>query len=157
MPKSGILSGLCISCEMTAVRIVQIPGEVSVYCGVCLQAEDKYIMVKGRLIMANAGRKLGANISACMLEADISPESLARYLEYSIRDMWNVIEGKVIVPPFELEKIAGFLGTSKEELISREADNLVPNLQYMKEFTDADNLDRILDLMDEYVELREVI
>lgn len=105
--------------------------------------------------MANVGRKLGVNISTCMLEADISPDSFARHLGYSIKDVWNVIEGKVIVPPTELEKIACFLGTTKSELINRETDSLLPDLQYMKEFNNPDNLDRILDLMDEYVELRE--
>ena len=71
--------------------------------------------------------------------------------------MWNVIEGKVIIPPVELDKIASFLKTTKGELINHESDNLVPDLQYMKEFSNPDNLDRILDLMDEYVELREVL
>lgn len=76
---------------------------------------------------------------------------------YSIKDVWNVIEGKVIIPPVELEKIAGLLETTKSELINCESDTLVPDLQYMKELSNPDNLDRILDLMDEYVELREVV
>ena len=107
--------------------------------------------------MANVGRKLGVNISTCMLEANISPDSFAKHLGYSIKDVWNVIEGKVIIPPVELDKIASFLKTTKSELINHESDNLVPDLQYMKEFSNPDNLDRILDLMDEYVELREVV
>lgn len=107
--------------------------------------------------MANAGRKLGVNIRTCMLEADISPESFARHLGYSMKDVWNIIEGKVIIPPVELEKIASFLETTKHELINCESDYLVPDLQYMKEFSNPEHLDRILDLMDEYVELREVI
>lgn len=92
-----------------------------------------------------------------MLEADISLGNFAKHLGYSIKDVWNVIEGKVIILPVELEKIASFLGTTKGELINRESDSLVPDLQYMKEFSNLDNLDRILNLMDEYVELREVV
>lgn len=107
--------------------------------------------------MANVGRKLGVNISTRMLEADISLDSFAKHLGYSMKDVWNVIEGKVIIPPVELDKIASFLKTTKGELINHESDNLVPDLQYMKEFSNPDNLDRILDLMDEYVELREVL
>ena len=112
---------------------------------------------KGGCNMANVGRKLGVNIRTCMLEANISLDSFAKHLGYSIKDVWNVIEGKVIIPPVELEKIAGLLETTKSELINRESDTLVPDLQYMKEFSNPDNLDRILDLMDEYVELREVV
>ena len=107
--------------------------------------------------MTNIGRRLGVNIRTCMLEAKISLDNFAEHLGYSIKDVWNVIEGKVIIPPVELEKIARFLGTTKSELINRESDSLVPDLQYMKEFSNPDNLNRILDLMDEYVELREMV
>lgn len=107
--------------------------------------------------MANVGRRLGVNIYAFMLEANISLESFAEHLGYSIKDMWNVIEGKVIVPPVEMDKISSSLGISKVDLLNRKTDSLVPNLQYMKEFSNPDNLDRVLDLMDEYVELREVL
>lgn len=107
--------------------------------------------------MANIGRKLGVNIRTRMLEANISLDNFAKHLEYSIKDVWNVIEGKVIIPPAELEKIASVLETTKSDLINLEASSLVPDLQYMKEFSNSDNLDRILDLMDEYVELREVV
>ncbi len=107
--------------------------------------------------MANVGRKLGVNIRTCMLEANISLDNFAEYLGYSIKDAWNVIEGKVIIPPVELEKIASFLGTTKSELMNRESDSLVPDLQYRKEFNNPDNLNRILDLMDVYVELREIV
>ena len=107
--------------------------------------------------MTNVGRKLGVNISTCMLEDNISIDSFAKHLGYSIKDVWNVIEGKVIIPPVELDKIASLLKTTKSELINRESESLVPDLQYMKEFSNPDNLNRILDLMDEYVELREVV
>ena len=59
------------------------------------------------------------------------------------------MEGKVIVPPFELDKIAKFLGTTRSVLFNCEPDSLVSELQYMKKISDPDNLDRILDLMDE--------
>ncbi len=107
--------------------------------------------------MANVGRKLGANIRTCMLEANISLDNFAKHFGYTIKDVWNVIEGKVIIPPVELEKIASFLDTTKSELLNRESDSLIPDLQYMKEFSNPDNLDIILDLMDEYVELKEVV
>lgn len=107
--------------------------------------------------MANVGRKLGVNIRTCMLEANISLDSFAKHLGYSNKDVWNVIEGKVIISPIELEKIADVLKTTKRDLLNREASSLVPDLQYIKEFSNSDNLDRILDLMDEYVELRECV
>ena len=98
---------------------------------------------------------------------EINGEKIALTLKFPESNPWlnaaekyavgNIIEGKVIIPPFELEKIAKVLGITKSELLNREADGLVPDLQYMKEFNNPDNLDRILDLMDEYVELKEIV
>ena len=107
--------------------------------------------------MANVGRKLGVNISVFLQKANISPEIFASKLGYSVKDAWRIIEGKVIVPPVELDRITNILGTTKAELMTYEADYKVPELQYMKEFSNPDNLDKILDLMDEYVECRECV
>lgn len=107
--------------------------------------------------MANLGRNLGVNIRMCMLESGISLNDFAECLGYSIKDVWNIIDGKVIIPPAELEKIASILKTTKSELINRKSNSLDPDLQYMKEFGNLDNMNIILDLMDEYVELKEVV
>lgn len=107
--------------------------------------------------MANVGRKLGVNISVFLQKANISPEIFASKLGYSVKDAWRIIEGKVIVPPIELDRITNILGTTKTDLMTYEADYKVPELQYMKEFSNPDNLDKILDLMDEYVECRECV
>lgn len=107
--------------------------------------------------MANVGRKLGVSISAFLQKADISPESFAAKLGYTVKDAWKIIEGKLILPPVELDRIAAVLGTTKGDLMTFESEEMVPELQYLKEFSNLDNLDRILDLMDEYVECRECI
>ena len=54
-------------------------------------------------------------------------------------------------------RIAEFFNISKMELLNYQGGNLVPELQFMKEFDSEDNLDKILDLLDEYVELREAM
>ena len=107
--------------------------------------------------MANLYRKIGANIYTFMQKAKFTPDDIADKMSYSLKDVWNVIEGKVMIPPVELEKLAMLLGVTKEEFISHEPERLVPNLEFMKEFSNPDNLDKVLDLMDEYVELREAI
>jgi len=107
--------------------------------------------------MANLGRKLGVNIRTSMQTSKVELDSFAEQLGYSVKDVWNIIEGKVVIPPSDLERIANLLGTTKKDLIDRESDSLIPDLQYMKEFSDPENLDKILDLMDEYVELREAL
>ncbi|MCI9429037.1 MAG: helix-turn-helix transcriptional regulator [Lachnospiraceae bacterium] len=107
--------------------------------------------------MANIGRKLGVNIFTLMQNSGISREDLAVKLNYTYRDMCRILEGRVMLSPVEIEKIAGALGKTKKELLDFEADKLVPELQYMKEFNNTGNLDKILDLLDDYVELKEVM
>lgn len=107
--------------------------------------------------MANVGRKLGVNIYTLMRNSGISREDLAEKLNYTYRDMCRILEGKLMLSPIELEKVAKLFGKTKKELLNYEADRFVPELQYMKEFSNTENLDRILDLLDDYVELREVL
>ncbi|MCR5796736.1 MAG: helix-turn-helix domain-containing protein [Eubacterium sp.] len=107
--------------------------------------------------MANLYRKIGVNVYTFMQKAKLTPEELADRMSYSLKDIWNIIEGKVMIPPIEIDRIASMLGVSKEDLVSHESEQLVPNLEFMKEFSNPDSLDKVLDLMDEYVEIREAI
>lgn len=107
--------------------------------------------------MANICRKIGFNIDSFMKKAGISIESFAKQFGYTMKDVHNIVEGKVMLPPQELEQICSYLGITKENLIHAEADSLVPELQYMNEFSNPDNLDKILDLVDLYVEFKEVV
>lgn len=107
--------------------------------------------------MANVGRKLGVNILTLMLNTGISREDLAKILDYSYRDMCRILEGKLMLPPVEIGKIAEFFEKTKKELLHYEADKIVPELQYMKEFSNTDHLDMILDLLNDYIELKEAM
>ena len=107
--------------------------------------------------MANTGRKIGVNIFTLMQNAGLSREELARKLSYSYRDMCRTLEGKLMLPPVEVTRIAEFFGKTIQELLHYEADKFVTELQYMKEFSDTKNLDKILDLLDEYVDLKEAM
>ena len=99
--------------------------------------------------------KLGATIYILMHNKGLTCEKLAHLLDYSLRNMHRVIEGKVILPPAELDKISKVFGKTKDELINYQLDKDVPELDYIKIFQNANALNKILDLMDEYVELKE--
>ena len=105
--------------------------------------------------MANIGRKLGVNIFTVMQESGISREKLAERLQCSYREVCRILEGKFMLPPRRIAELASALGTTKHDLLNLEADKAVPELEYMKEFTDLENLDTVLDLIDEYIDLKE--
>ena len=107
--------------------------------------------------MANIGRKLGVNIFTVMQNSGISREELAQRLQCSYREVCRILEGKIMLPPRRIAEIANVLGTTKHDLLNLEADKAVPELEYMKEFTDLENLDTVLDLIDEYIDLKEAI
>ena len=105
--------------------------------------------------MARTGRRLGANIAILMREACISYEELATRLNFTLRDVYRLVEGRLLLPPKVLEKVAEALGRTKEDLMYYEAKDVLPELQYMKEFKNPENLNLVLDLLDEYIELKE--
>lgn len=107
--------------------------------------------------MANNRRKLGVNIYTSMQHAGISCKDFAEKLNYSYRDMRKIIEGRLMLPPAEIKKIADALNMKKSDLLHCENERVVPELQYMKEFSDPDNLDIILDILDDYVEIKETM
>lgn len=78
--------------------------------------------------MANVGRKLGVNIFTLMQNSGISREELAEKLNYTYRDMCRILEGKLMLRPVEIGKIAEVFGKTKKELLGYEADKFVPEL-----------------------------
>lgn len=107
--------------------------------------------------MAVLRRTIGFNILECLKQKNITLEAFAEKMRYSAKDVQNLIEGKVIVSPTELDRIAEYLGTTKEYFINVAPEYVLPDLRFMKKFSNPDNLDMIIDLMDEYVECREAV
>lgn len=87
-------------------------------------------------------RKIGINILKLMQENNVSREELADRLNYSYRDICKILDGRLILSPKEIEAFANFFGKSKQELSY--LDNIIFD-------------DKILDIIDDYVNLREAL
>lgn len=74
-----------------------------------------------------------------------------------MRDVNRLIDGRLLISPNGMKQIADFLHVKKKDLLKANDDYLIPQLQYMKEFKNKDNLDQILDLLDDYIELKESV
>ena len=107
--------------------------------------------------MANISRQIGANIFPLMQDSGISREDLAEYLGYSLRDINRLIDGRLLISPRAMRQVADFFHVEKCDLLKVNDDHIIPQLQYMKEFENQDNLDHILDLLDDYIELKESV
>ena len=105
----------------------------------------------------NINIKLGTSIFELLEDSKMSIQEFADSLGISERESQKIIEGKVVLSPRDIERIAKVFSISKFELIERENSNLVPHLEYRKTFSDEKNLEKVIRLMDEYVELVEMI
>lgn len=103
----------------------------------------------------NFSRKLGITICILMYSNGMSYEELARILKYSYRDICRIIDGRLMLSPTELKKIADVFGMTKEDLIHYKLSDNITEFKYMSEFENSDNLNKIFNLMDDYVELIE--
>lgn len=76
--------------------------------------------------MPNMGRKLGVNIFILMRNSGISREDLAKKLNYTYRDVRSILEGKLLLSPIEIERIAKvfrFRKSKKKYFIMRRIDS----------------------------------
>ena len=105
--------------------------------------------------MAASKRRIGVNIAVLMNEKNLSREELAEKSGYSFRDICRLTEGRLLLTPNKLKKVAEILDTTIDSFLISNEKELVPELQYMKEFSNPESLETVLDLMDEYIELRE--
>lgn len=101
-------------------------------------------------------RMLGRNIQLDMAKKGIPEEVFASELGYTISELKKLLEGKMIIARKDLENIAKCLGESFEELtIVRRAEEYEAIFDCMGSFSDEENEDRILNLIDMYIELKE--
>ena len=109
--------------------------------------------------MKKISRNIGMALSSLLSERGISIAEAAKKVEYSFRDFRRLIEGRLIISPNEWERISDKLDTSFDYLVSYEPTDkiLLPDLEYNKEFSDVDNLYKIIDYLDEYIELVEQV
>ncbi len=105
--------------------------------------------------MDNA-RMLGRNIQLDMIKKGIDEKDFANQLEFSLSEVKKLLEGKLLIVKKDLEKIACALNETYDELIrkrSKEEYQLV--FDCIGSFSDDENEDRILDMIDMYIEIKE--
>ena len=101
--------------------------------------------------MGNFARLLGNNIRDCLKKQNKTIEEFSNDMGYSIQEGYKIIEGRILIPPNELNKISNYLHCEKESLLLENS-----NLDKYQ-FSNQENLDFILDLIDDYIYLRENI
>lgn len=101
-------------------------------------------------------RMLGRNIQLDMEKKAICEKDFAQKLGYSLSELKKLLEGKMLLAKKDLENIALQLGESYDDLVTeRSKEEYEAIFDCMGYFSDEENEDRILDLIDMYIELKE--
>lgn len=106
----------------------------------------------------NNSRIIGNNVKLELIANSMDVSEFGKRIGYSSTDVRKLVEGRLFIPPFQLKKIADTLDITKEQLIEdrgmEEYNSLVHNF---RDFNNESNQEFILDLIDMYADLAEVL
>ena len=101
-------------------------------------------------------RMLGRNIQLDMEKHDISEAEFASNLGFSIAELKKILEGKMLLAKKDVENIAQHLQETYDELVrERTREEYESIFDCMGSFSNEENEDKILNLIDMYIELKE--
>ena len=105
--------------------------------------------------MAAELRRLGQNIEKASRSIYENIEDFARDINISTIDMYRLFEGRLLLLPSKLKQIAQVLNKSISELLDISGE--YEFVECMGNFKDKQNEDKILDMIDNYIDLLEAI
>lgn len=115
------------------------------------------ICMKEEIVMNNA-RVIGNNIALELKKKSIDISFLAERIGFSLSDIHKLLEGRLLLPPFQLKKLAQVLNTTKEELMRVKEQGEYNDLIYnFRNFKNVENQELVLDLIDMYADLEEAL
>ena len=105
--------------------------------------------------MAVELRRLGSNIEKASKKAFGHTEEFANAINMSLKDVHRLFEGRLILSPSQLKIISQKVDTPLKDLL--DISGKYTFVECMGNFKDQKNEDKILDLIDNYIDLIEAI
>ena len=105
--------------------------------------------------MAAELRRLGFNIENASKKNYAQVEDFASAINLSVKDVHRLFEGRLILSPFQLKVIAEKVNTPLKELLNISGKYTL--VECMGSFKNKQNEDKILDLIDHYIDLVEAV
>ncbi len=100
-------------------------------------------------------RRLGSNIEKASRSNYKQIEEFANDTNLSVRDVHRLFEGRLILSPLQLKVISEKVNTPLKELLDISGEYTL--VECMGRFKDEKNEDKILDLIDNYIDLVEAV
>lgn len=105
--------------------------------------------------MAAELRRLGQNIEKASYAIYDNIGDFAKATGLSVADTYKLFEGRLMLVPSKLKEIANLVNKSLLELLDINGDYTF--VECMGSFRDKKNEDKILDMIDDYIDLSEAI
>ena len=108
--------------------------------------------------MTNA-RIIGDNIRLLINDNHTDKQTLADILGYSAADLERLCEGRLLAAPKIIDDMVGFFGTDPRDLFIRKDNNVYKGNGFVYcqgDFTKQEDKDKILDMIDDYCELKKI-
>ena len=106
----------------------------------------------------NSSRVIGNNVNLELRANSMELLEFGNKIGFSLADVHRLVEGRLFVPPIQLDKIASALGITKEQLIEdrgmAEYNSIIHNF---RDFKNEENQELVLDLIDTYADLAEAL
>ena len=105
--------------------------------------------------MAATLRRLGSNIEKASIKDFKQTEEFASAINLSVKDVHRLFEGRLVLSPVQLKLISEKVNKPLKELLDISGKYTL--VECMGSFKDEKNEDKILDLIDNYIDLIEAI
>lgn len=117
----------------------------------------KMSIFNGGNVMDKA-RMLGHNIALIMKEKNIDANHLAEQTGFKSVELIKMLDARIVLMPKVIEKVAAALKVNPSEFFKkRESNEYKCFAECMTDFDNPDNMDKILDIIDAYCDLKEVL
>lgn len=105
------------------------------------------------------GARMTGNFIMSLAENNnVSSEELSERLSCSVQQVEDLYAGRYILPFWKMESLSELFGVSVSQLLDGDPDGYNANAVHcMKDFSDSDNREKILDIIDDYLDIREAL
>lgn len=103
-------------------------------------------------------RDLGYKIMSLVNDNDSLKSELCSKLNFSSVDLNKLLFGRLSVTPVQLTTIANTLSVPVEELINyKNSDSYANAVHCMSSFSSQEHCNEVLDIIDSYIDIKEVV
>lgn len=103
-------------------------------------------------------RSIGYFIDSLLGDDNSKRNDFCKTLNFSLTDLNRLCEGVIGLTPIQLEKTASFFGNTISEILNySNTDSYSNKVHCRTDFSNQENCDKILDIIDSYIDVREAV